>query len=102
MARPHDVTDLLLAPVALALDARLEEFGRLTLAELEFEVALEGDKPQRNREFREDGLLAALTHTLDLHGWLCSWDPRGLRLTHGSHTFVLGLPPLLTSYLAEG
>ena len=57
MARPHDVADVLLAPVALAFDTRLEELGRLTPAELEFEVALEGDKPQRTREFREDGLL---------------------------------------------
>lgn len=102
MARPHDVADLLLAPVALAFDARLEELGRLTPAQLEFEVALEGDKPQRTREFREDGLLATITHVVDQHGWACSWDPRGLRLTHGQHTFVLGLPPSLSVYLAEG
>ena len=102
MARPHDVSDLLLAPVALALDARLEAFGGLTRSELQFEVALEGDKPQRSRAFREDGLLAALTHAVDQHGWVCSWDPRGLRLTHGTHTLVLGLPPSLASYLADG
>ena len=102
MARPHDVVDLLLAPVALAIDARLEQLGQLTPAELEFEVALEGDRPQRTRELREDGLLATITHTVDPHGWSCSWDPRGLRLTHGQHAFVLGLPPSLSAYLAAG
>jgi hypothetical protein len=36
-----------------------------------------------------------------LHGWVCSWDQRGLRLTHDGHTIVLGLPPSLTAYLAD-
>jgi hypothetical protein len=101
MARPHDVTDLLLAPVALALDTRLEELGSLSPTELQYDVALEGDKPHRSRAFREAGLLTAVTHNVALHGWVCSWDQRGLRLTHDGHTIVLGLPPSLTAYLAD-
>ena len=38
--RPHDVTDLYLAPVALAVDARIEELGQLDKDELVYEVAV--------------------------------------------------------------
>jgi hypothetical protein len=34
---PHDATDLYLAPVLLALDARIEEFSRLNADELTLE-----------------------------------------------------------------
>lgn len=102
MARPHDVSDLLLAPVALALDAGLEELGRAAPSELQHQVAVVGDRPNRSREQREDGLMAALTHNVALHGRVRSWDARGLRLTPEEHTLALGLPPSLSDYLAVG
>ena len=37
---PHDLSDLYLAPVLLAVDARLEELGKLDLGQLAYEVAL--------------------------------------------------------------
>ena len=77
--RPHDVTDLYLAPVVLAVDARIEQLGQL-------------DK---------DGLLRTVTHLVDCHGWESSWDPRGLRLTHDAHTFVLGIPAVFHEYLED-
>jgi hypothetical protein len=98
--RPHDVTDLYLAPVLLAVDARIEELGRLDRAGLAYEVALESDLPDMTRQLREEALIRAITHLADTHHWTFGWDPRGLRMTHDAHTFVLGLPPALLDFLA--
>jgi len=99
--RPHDVTDLYLAPVVLAVDARIEELGRLDRDRLAYEVALESDSPDFTRSMREDGLIRTVTHLIDSHDWEFSWDPRGLRLTHDAHTFVLGIPVVFLEYLGD-
>jgi hypothetical protein len=98
--RPHDVTDLYLAPVLLAVDARLEELGQLDRGRLAYEVALESDLPDVTRQMREEALMRAITHLTDTHHWTFSWDPRGLRMAHDAHTFVLGLPAALLDFLA--
>ena len=100
--RPHDVTDLYLAPVLLAVDARIEELGKLDRDGLAYEVALESDRPDTTRQLREEGLIATVTHLTDTHGWAFSWDPRGLRMTHGAHSFVLGLPAVFRDFLGDG
>jgi hypothetical protein len=99
--RPHDVTDLYLAPVLLAVDARIEELGKLDKGGLAYEVALERDLPGVTRQMREEALIRAITHMTETHHWAFSWDPRGLRLTHDAHTFVLGLPAVLLDYLGD-
>ena len=99
--RPHDITDLYLAPVVLALDARIEELGRLDRDRLAYEVTLESDSPDFTRSMREDGLIRTVTHLVDSHDWEFSWDPRGLRLTHDAHTFVLGIPAVFVEYLGN-
>jgi hypothetical protein len=98
-SRPHDLTDLYLAPVALAIDARIRELGALDVDALTQEVALRSDKPDYNRERREEALLIAVGHLVDRHGWELSWDPRGIRLDHDEHSFVLGTPAVFTKYL---
>jgi hypothetical protein len=97
--RPHDIPDLYLAPVALAVDARIEELGHLDKDGLAYEVALETDSPDFTRRIREDALIRTVTHLMDRHDWEFSWDPRGLRLTHEAHTFVLGVPAVFLEYL---
>jgi hypothetical protein len=97
--RPHDLADLYLAPVALTADTRIEELGRLDRDRLAYEVALESDLPDLNRSMREEALIRAVTHLIDSHGWEFSWDPRGLRLTHDAHTFVLGIPAVFLEFL---
>jgi hypothetical protein len=97
--RPHDATDLFLAPVTLAVDARIEELGRLDKDGLAYEVALESDSPDYTRRIREEALIRTVTHVIECHGWELSWDPRGLRLTHDAHTLVLGVPPVFLEYL---
>jgi len=98
-SRPHDITDLYLAPVALAVDARIEELGHLDREALAYEVALESDTPDFTQAMREEALIRAITHLVDGHDWAFSWDPRGLRLTHDAHTFVLGIPAVFAQYL---
>jgi len=98
-ASPHDITDLFLAPVALAVDARIEELGRLNKEQLAYEVGLESDTPDFTRDMREDALIRAVTHLVDTHGWTFSMDRRGLRLTHDAHTLVLGIPAAFVQYL---
>ncbi len=99
--RPHDVTDLYLAPVVLAVDARIDKLGQLGKDGLAYEVALDSDSPDYTRRMREDGLVRTVTHLIDCHGWEFSWDPRGLRLTHDAHTFVLGIPAVFLEYLED-
>jgi hypothetical protein len=98
-SRPHDIADLHLAPVVLAVDGRIEELGRLDKDGLAYEVALESDSPDFTRPIREEGLLRTVTHLIDCHGWELRWDPRGLRLTHDAHTLVLGIPAVFLEYL---
>jgi hypothetical protein len=93
--------DLYLAPVVLGVDARIEELGRLDKDRLVYEVALESDEPDFSRDMREEALIRTVTHLIDSHGWEFSWDPRGLRLTHDAHTFVLGIPTVFLDYLED-
>ena len=99
MTRPHDMTDLYLAPVVLAIDARIEELGRLDADQLAYKVGLESDEPDFTRTMREEALIRTVTYLIDRHDWEFSWDPRGLRMTHEAHTLVLGIPAVLLKYL---
>ena len=96
---PHDVKDLYLAPVVLAVDARITELGRLQARELAVAVALESDCPDWTRELREEAVLRAVSRQTELHGYSLAWDERGIRITHGDHTLVLGVPAGLSAYL---
>jgi len=100
--RPHDAADLYLAPVLLAVDARIEELGKLDKDGLAYEVALESDSPDVTRHMREEALARTVAHMVDLHHWTLSWDPRGLRMTHDAHTFVVGVPAVFLEYLQGG
>lgn len=96
---PHDATDLVLAPVALQLDERLDRLGALEPEELLFLIALETDREPHSPEQRRVLLLEALGRDVDTRGWEISWDPRGLRLQHEGRGLVLGLPPALVAFL---
>jgi hypothetical protein len=98
-ARPHDIPDLYMSAVALAVDARLADLSKLSVAELRMAVAAASDSGDWTRELRSTALLATVGHLVDRHGWNLDWDPRGIRLTHGEHTFVLGIPQVFEEYL---
>ncbi len=99
--RPHDVTDLYLAPLVLAVDARIEELGHLDKDQLAHKVAFQSDSHDHVRGVSEEALIRTVTHLTDTHGWEFSWDPRGLRLTHDAHTLVLGIPAVFLQYLED-
>src|SRR3954466_2033859 len=98
MQHPHDITDLRLAPVALELDATLERLGSIDGRELDTEIMRATDRAladTADAPARQAIVLETITHDVDLEGWAASWDDRGIRLTHHSHTLVLGLPASL-------
>lgn len=92
MSRPHDRDDLLLAPVALKIDERIQELATMDEGALQFRIALEGNIDVADTSALADGIVSACTNGIDMHHWQASLDPRGLRLTHADHTLVLGLP----------
>lgn len=99
-ALPDDIADLQLAPVALAIDAKIEQLVPLSAAELSDWIALQGDHPDWTPDLRETGLIQALEHDIDTHGWEVSVDGRGVRLAHGKHSLALGVPECVRAYLA--
>ena len=100
--RPHDVTDLYLAPVVLAVDARIEELGQLDADQLAHKVAFQSDSKDYTPHMREEALIGTITSLIECHGWELRWDPRGLRLTHDAHTLVLGTPAGFREYVDGG
>ena len=98
---PHDYTDLFLAPVALAVDARLEQLASLNREQLHERVAVETDRQALTAVQRGRDVVASITYLLDLHGWTASWDSLGIRLSHDTHSLVLGVPPSVAAYVAE-
>lgn len=89
---PHDIADLYLAPAALQVDARIAELSMLGDGELALQVGFASDEPDWSLDRRRDALLVTVGHLIDLHGWTLSWDDRGIRLSHGKHALVLGVP----------
>ena len=100
MKKPHDATDLLLSPVALAIDERLEEFASMDATEISKRIVWETNMQPRTAAEAGRALVASLTYLLDTHGWEVSWDARGIRLHHENHDVVLGVPDNLLDYVA--
>ncbi|MCW2615009.1 MAG: hypothetical protein JWN08_2003 [Frankiales bacterium] len=96
---PRDLEDLRLAPVLLSLDAQIEDLARLVTSELAARVTLESGMLDRTPTEREKALLESVRHCIGLHGWHLTRDPRGVRLTHGAHTLVLGAPASFEEYV---
>ena len=99
--RPHDPTDLFLAPVALAIDERLDELGGLSRAELARRIVLLTNLESHTAEEARHALIEAVTYLVELHGWQVSWDPRGCRLSHDTYSLVLGAPPVFAEFVAN-
>lgn len=98
---PHDITDLRLAPVALAVDARLESFLDLDRDAIHGRVSIETNSEASSKSERARNVVESVTYLLDLGGWHANLDVRGLALTHGQHRLVLGIPQNLIDYIDE-
>lgn len=86
----HDLTDLRLARVAPQVDARLDEMSELDPTAVGLRVAFDTDRAGSAPEQRARDVVASVTRLLNLHGWHVVWHDRGLRLSHGAHSIVLG------------
>jgi hypothetical protein len=100
--RPGGVTDLYLAPVALQVDAILEEAAGKSADELTLWLAWSTDAEPRSIEDRRKLAVRALRRDVDLHGWRLKLVDRGLRLKHKDTSIVLGVPATLMAYLTGG
>ena len=96
---PRDLSDLYLAPIVLGIDARIEHLASLSPAEFILAVEIVADRPIDYRTLREEALLSAIVGLDDYHGWTFDWHPRGLRISHGDRSVVLGVPSTFTDYL---
>ena len=99
MVRPHDITDLYLAPVVLAIDAELEALRGKGYEDVALYIALATNREPTSRSEKRKYFIEAVTKFIELHGWDVTCHPRGLRLTHDGHQIVLGLPLPVYSYL---
>lgn len=96
---PHDITDLHLAPVLLALEERIQEMGKLTFDELRRYIALVANRPDWNRELREGGILGSVNHLIDTHDWELTWTDRGIEVRHSHREVTLGVPRTFVDYV---
>jgi hypothetical protein len=99
--RPRDLTDLYLSPVAIELDRRLDELAPLPVEEVERKIALSTDREAYGPEARAELFLQGLAHLIPLHGWELEYEPRGVRVRHGDHSLVLGVPDCVREYVGR-
>jgi hypothetical protein len=97
--RPRIPRDLLLAPVAAAIDLELQHLRGLTVAELGLE--LDSLEQCTTRDERASCVLQAALKGVDTHHWWAEITDDGarLRLTGGSVSLDLGLSPTLMHYI---
>jgi hypothetical protein len=100
--RPRDPADLLLAPVALQVDAKVQEMSTMKPEQLAYHLALEVDRDPRTEQQRGRDIVDAAVKLIDMNGWEASWDPRGVRLTHGRHSLVIGVGAEVSDYVHSG
>jgi hypothetical protein len=97
--RPHDLTDLHLAPVAITLDSRLNDLCATPSDQLAGLVELRTTQRPESHDERRDAMLKTITHAMDTRGWTASWHERGLAISHAQHSLVLGIPANIKAYL---
>ncbi len=103
---PKQPKDLMLAPVAVEIDANLQRIRDKSVHGVEAELELELDKPawSADRAERAELVLRQALRNVDLHGWSAaiSDDAGRVHLHGGSVTLDVGLSPTVTSYIRNG
>lgn len=97
---PRGIADLHLAPVAIAYERRIQELAKLNVHKLADRVEIESNRIGLTPKQRQEDLLDAVGRCIDRHGWQTSWDIRGIRLTHGPYSVVLGVPATFNAYVS--
>ena len=92
---PRGPIDLSLAPVAVHLDMNLDRIRDVSPAEIDFQIALELDRPARSgtAEERMARVLALAVRNVELHGWTptITDDHCRMHLSGGSVSLDLAL-----------
>ena len=100
---PKVAHDLTLAPVAVAIDENLQRLRNKTSTELDFELALELDKPEfsHTREERAERIRRVSIRDVDLHGWNAeiTHDGHSVHLSGGSVTIDIGLSAAISHFI---
>jgi hypothetical protein len=100
---PRAPADLLLAPVAVHLDSNLARLRDMTPAEIDFQIALGLDRPERTgtAEERIERLVAVTVRNVELHGWTptITDDHCRLHLSGGSVSIDLGLSAQIMRFI---
>jgi hypothetical protein len=100
---PRAPIDLLLAPAAVHLDSNLARLREMSPAEIDFQIALELDRPERTgtAEERAERLLAVVVRNAELHGWTptITDDHCRLHLSGGSVSIDLGLSAQIMRFI---
>lgn len=103
---PKTQKDLMLAPVAAAIDLNLQRVRDRSLADVIAELELELDRPavSTQRDRRAELVLRQALRHVDLHGWNAAITPDGCRLhlNGGSVSLDLGLGAAITQYIQDG
>jgi hypothetical protein len=102
---PKEAKDLVLAPVAAAIDLNLRYLRDRSPEEIEYELILELNvRPSTSPEERAARVLEAALRNVDLHGWGAEItdDRARVRISGGSVSLDLGLSASLLRYLTEG
>lgn len=100
---PKAPTDLSLAPVAAHLDMNLARIRDVSPAEIDFQLALELDRPARSDTARErmERVLAMAERNVELHGWTptITDDHCRMHLSGGSVSLDLALSASIMRYI---
>jgi hypothetical protein len=103
---PRQTKDLVLAPVAAAIDLNLQRLRERTPSDVEAELELELDcrAMSSDRDERAKLVLRQAVRGVDMHGWtgVITEDGCGLHLDGGSVSIDLALSAGITTYIEKG
>jgi len=106
MTRPRKPNDLMLAPVAVAIDQNLQQIREKTPAEIGEALALSLDiidSGAGGQAQRAEWIRRYAVHMIELHNWdaRVTDDGARLRLEGGSVTVDLGLSASILRYITD-
>jgi hypothetical protein len=104
MTAPKTPKDLALAPVAVQVDQNLRRLRGRTPSEIDYEVALELDKPAipDTADMRAERVLQVALRDVELYGWHAEMTPdfSAVRLSGGSVSLDVATGAAIADFIA--
>ncbi|MEZ5122979.1 MAG: hypothetical protein R2736_15615 [Solirubrobacterales bacterium] len=105
MTAPKTPKDLALAPVAVQVDQNLRRLRDLTPTQIDYEIALELDKPAipNTPEMRAERVLQVALRDVEMHGWHAEITPdySAVRLSGGSVSLDISTGATVPEFIAD-